>query len=60
MQSEINPIKCIQQSATSISVNQFTQDPDRAWDRLKNTISNTKIENVMPLDAPILENKVKK
>lgn len=45
-------------SASIISVNPLTNDPDRAWDKIKNSINKTKLEP-MPLDTPIHPNKVK-
>ncbi len=53
----VNPIKC-PELETSINVNPNTHDPDKAWDLIKNKINKTKIDQIIPLETPIFENKV--
>ena len=48
-------IKC-EELVTSIKVNPI-DDPDHAWDTLKNTVNKEPIET-LHLDTPIYENKV--
>lgn len=40
-----------------IKVNQFTHNPDKAWDLIKNKINKQKLDTIS-LDTPIFENKV--
>lgn len=40
-----------------IKVNQFTKDPDLAWEKLEKEIIKNEVA-AMPLDTPIFPNKV--
>jgi hypothetical protein len=48
---------CGAQNTNDIQVNPNTQNPDRAWDYLKNSIKK-EVLSTLPLDTPIFENKV--
>lgn len=46
-----------QSSDTTISVNKLTNDPDKAWDKLKNKVTKQAL-NPLSLDTPVYDNKV--
>lgn len=48
---------CVAQNTNGIQVNPNTQDPDRAWVYLKNSIKKEALPT-LPLDTPIFDNKV--
>ena len=48
---------CGAQNTNGIQVNPNTQNPDRAWDYLKNSIKK-EVLSTLPLDTPIFDNKV--
>ncbi len=53
----MNPVKC-PEIETSIQVNPNTHNPDNAWNLIENKIKKTKLDQIIPLETPIFENKV--
>lgn len=46
-----------QSSDTKTPVNKLTNDPDKAWDILKNKVTK-QVLNPLSLDTPVYDNKV--